>query len=252
MRIALVVNPVTSSRESNLDTVVDMIHEAAAHGADIVLLGEMAVTGMVNNDDPGHDRQCAESVPGPLTNLLAETAMKLGIWLGIGILEIDGARIYDTALLFSPSGAIRLKYRRIQPQWRGGNADPTVYSEGTEIPVVETDFGSVVFLVCGDLWDDDLRRRVRDVRPDMVLHPFARCFEDGSRDQVRWETNELPEYQSRVAEIGAPLFGASYLSAGVVADEAVTYGGAMVIDRNGQVLAAHPLDCAGILYFVSS
>ena len=55
MRAALVVNPVTRDWKTNLTRVVQMIYEAAGNGSNLVLLGEMAVTGMVNNDYPLHD-----------------------------------------------------------------------------------------------------------------------------------------------------------------------------------------------------
>ena len=249
MRIALLVNPVTADREANIAVALDMIQEAARRGSGLVLLGEMAVTGMVNNDDPAHDLPLAEAIPGALTGRLSETASSLGVWIGTGVLERDGKRLYDTALLFSPEGNIRLKYRRIQPQWHGRKADPAVYGQGTDLPVVETGIGSVAFMICGDLWDNELIRQMREMRPAYVLHPFARCFADGSRDQTRWERDELPQYQRRVADIGVPLLATSYVCTVAFSDEADAFGGAMVIDRDGSLAAAYPLNQTGILHF---
>lgn len=250
-RAALVVNPVTANMELNLAMAVKMIHEAAGNGSDLVLLGEMAVTGMLNNDDPVHDLPLSEGMPGPITGQLSKTAEKLGIWLGVGLLERDGARLYDTAVLFSPDGDISLKYRRIQPMWHGKHADPVVYCQGTELFKAETDFGSVAFLICGDLFDDDLRRRMRDMHPDWILHLYARCFSDGSRDQNRWDRDEIPEYAKQASEIGVPMFSTSYVCIERFSQEADAFGGAMVIDRDGSVIGTYPLDKSGILYFDS-
>jgi N-carbamoylputrescine amidase len=249
MRAALVINPVTHDRQANLKEAVSLIAEAAARGASLVLLGEMAVTGMVNNDDPRHDLPLAESIPGSITHRLAGVASELGVWLGFGLLERDGTKLYDTALLVSPTGAIAAKYRRVQPQWHGKRADPQVYCQGTDLSRAETDFGTVTFLICGDLFDDELRRQTRGLRPNWILHPFARCFPDGSRDQGRWNQRELPEYQCRVAEIGVPLLATSYVCHARFSEEADAFGGAMALDRSGKVLAAHPLNQTGILYF---
>ncbi|MBI5358985.1 MAG: carbon-nitrogen hydrolase family protein [Planctomycetes bacterium] len=250
-RVALLVNPVTANAESNLATAVKMIHEAAGNGSDLVLLGEMAVTGMLNNDNPVHDLPLSESIPGLITTQLSETAEELGIWLGTGLLERDGARLYDTAVLFSPKGDIRLKYRRVQPMWHGRHADPTVYCQGTELFAAETNYGKMAFMICGDLFDDCLRRRMQDMHPDWLLHLYARCFPDGSRDQNRWTKNEIPEYAKQVSEIGVPMFSTSYVCIERFSQEADAFGGAMVIDRDGVVIDTYPLDKSGILYIDS-
>jgi predicted amidohydrolase len=211
----------------------------------------MAVTGMVNNDDPLHDLPLGERIPGPLTDRLSETASRLGIWLGFGLLERDGEALFDTALLLSPSGEVRLKHRRAQAQWHGPNADPAIYRQGADLEKAETDFGSVLFLICGELSDEALRRRARDMRPDWVLHPYGRCFADHSRDQAKWEKDHLPDYRGLVADLGAPVLAVSYLCVEAFSEEVDTYGGAMVFARDGRLVAAHPLDRTGILYFDS-
>jgi len=252
MRAALIVNPVTQDRPLNLNTAISMIREAASHGANLVFLGEMAFTGMVNNDAPAHDLPLAESVPGPLSERLAQVASTLGIWLGFGLLERDDTCLYDTAVLLSPTGDVRLKYRRVQPQWHSRRAAPAVYCQGTDLLQVETEFGSLAFMICGDLWDDGLRSRMRDLRPDWMLYLFARSFSDHSRDQARWESEELPYYAQHIADIGVPALATSYVCTEDFGEEAEAFGGAMVFDREGTVLALQLLDQPGIFYWNAS
>lgn len=249
MRAALVVNPVTRDRKDNLKKIVQMLHEAVGNGAKLVLLGEMAVTGMVNQDDPTHDLPFAETIPGTVTDRLSETASKLGIWLGFGLLEREGEALYDTALLLSPQGRIHLKYRRMQSHWHGPHADPAIYRQGSELQKAETDLGSIVFLICGDLWDEAIRHQARVLQPDWVLHPYGRSFDDGSRDQDRWVRESLPDYQKVVRTLETPLLAASYLCIESFSSEADTYGGAMVIDGSGRLVAVHPIGRTGILYY---
>jgi len=249
LHAALVVNPVTRDVKTNLARVVQMIHEAADNGSNLVLLGEMAVTGMINNGDPLHDVPLAETIPGPLTDCLAETASRLGIWLGFGLLERDGGSLYDTALLLAPGGEVLLKYRRVDPHWHGTQADPAMYRQGMQLEKADTDFGSVVFLICGDLHDETLRSQARALQPDWVFHPHACSFDDRSRDQDKWEKEVLPEYQRFVPAMGAPVLATNYLWRAAFSKEADAYGGAMVFDRAGCLIAAHPLDQVGILYF---
>jgi predicted amidohydrolase len=248
LHAALVVNSVTAHWSNNLANAVKMIQKAAEKGSNLVLLGEMAVTGMVNNDIPLHDLPYAETITGPITKKFSETASKLKIWLAFGLLEREGTSFYDTALLLSPDGNIALQYRRIHPGWHGAQA-PEFYRQGSVLQKVETDLGSVLFLICGDLFDETLQRQAHELQPDWVLHPFARSFADKSRNQQKWDREELPAYEKHVRSIGAPLLAASYLCTDRFSKEAETYGGSMVFNKDGKLLTSLPLDQTGTLYF---
>ena len=91
--------------------------------------------------------------------------------IGLELLERDGGCLYDTAVLLDHAGEIALHYRRIQPQWHGRHADPAVYRQGSELPVAQTPFGVLVFLLCGDLFDDEITARVRELAPDSCYSP---------------------------------------------------------------------------------
>jgi N-carbamoylputrescine amidase len=220
---------------------------AADAGADLVVFGEAALTGLINNDDPAHDLPLGQRIPGPLTDQLGLLAKRKSIWLSIGLLERESKRLFDSAVLVGPDGRIAAKHRRIQPQWHGKNADPAVYCQGTELVKVQTPLGSFAFLICGDLWDDSLLLRVRELRPDWLLHPYARCFADGSCDQDRWDREELPEYRRRIASVGAATLAVSYLSSEGLPSDGLTFGGAMSVSSDGVVMDSFPLGKPGML-----
>jgi len=245
MKAALAVNRVTLDIDVNLKTIMHMTNEAADDEADLVVFAEAALTGLINDDDPPHDLPLGQPIPGPVTDMLLELARERRVWLAIGILEREGRSLYDSAVLLTPGGEIGLKYRRIQPQWHGPSADPSVYRQGTEIPKVVTPLGSIAFMICGDLWDDELVRRMRDLRPDWLLYPFARS----GLDEERWEREEKPEYAQR-----AKLTGSTTLMTSYVADFQPkgreyerSLGSAMVVSSDGMVLASLPPGRTGIL-----
>ncbi|MBN1643148.1 MAG: carbon-nitrogen hydrolase family protein [Anaerolineae bacterium] len=124
MRPALVVHRILPDREANLRTILAQIARAAEAGAALILLGEAALTGLTNDDCPAHDLPLGEPIPGPATERLVHAAAAHGVWLGLGLLEREDARLYDTALLFTPDGEIGLRYRRMHGMrtgsaWRG-------------------------------------------------------------------------------------------------------------------------------------
>mgnify|MGYP001394989757 FL=1 len=246
MKAALLVPRITADRTANLDRVEQMTVDAATSGAELVLLPEAVLTGLINNDDRAHDLPLGQSVPGPATERLGAVACLNGLWIGFGLIERDGDCLYDSAVLIAPDGSVALRYRRNQPHWHGVAADPAIYRHGTSIEVARTPIGNVGFLICGDLFDDALVVRFRALRPDLLLFPFARCFPDGSADQARWDAEEMPEYARQVASVGAPALMTNYIGDPDI-EECPSFGGAFAVSAGGEVVASLPLGVEGIL-----
>jgi len=212
----------------------------------MILFSEAALTGLINNDDPSHDLPLGQAIPGPATDNLSSFCRCHGVWMAIGMLEREDGRLFDSAVLLDPRGTVCLKYRRNQPQWHGRNADPTVYCQGTEIPMINTPFGSLAFLVCGDVFDDEIVARFRNLQPDWLLFPFARCFSDGSCDEDRWDREELSQYLNRVKLTGTPALMTNYLGDRSLSQDS-SFGGAFFVSREGELLGRLPLGEEGML-----
>lgn len=246
MKAALVVPRVTADTAVNLATVERMSTDAISYGAGLILLPEAVLTGLINNDDPSHDLQLGQTIPGPATDRLGTFCSRHGVWLGFGLLEREDTRLYDSAVLLRPDGSIGLKYRRIQPQWHGKKADPKVYCQGSELNTAQTPFGTVAFLLCGDLFDDGIVSRLLSLRADWLLFLFARCFSDGTDNQIRWDTKELPKYVQRIRMARTPTFMVNYLADRSLHDDN-SFGGAFLVSAQGEVLARQPLGIEGTL-----
>lgn len=251
-RAALAVHRVTPDRAETLRSMAALAHEAADAGAGLVLFAETALTGFVATGDPAHDLPLAEPIPGPATDHLAALARGRRIWLGFGLYERERApgasgagRLYDAAVLLGPNGAVRLHYRRITPQWHWPKDDPAVYRQGTDVAVAATPFGGCAFLLCGDLFSAPLVERVRDLRPALLLVPFARRYDSEVSDAGEWERRERLDYaaQARAADCPALLVNS-------LADSPATgacFGGALAVSAAGAVAAALPPGREGLL-----
>ena len=244
MRAALIVNQVTRDLDANLAHILDDVSAAADKGADLVVLPEMAATGLPEVNDPDRDLALGQSIEGPLLRAFIGTARERSLHLAVGFMELVGGRLYDSAVLLSPGGRIILHYRRIHPGWHGPNADPHVYRHGDAVPVAATRLGRFAFLICGDLFDDSIIARVRTRKPDWLLFPFARCFSDGSYSQHRWEVEELPSYVAQIKKVGCTALMVNYCSA---SDLGSYFGGAMVVSGSGETVASLPLGEPGAL-----
>lgn len=246
MKVALVVPRLTADSAVNLDIIEQMAADAVSSEASLVLLPEAVLTGLINNDDPAHDIQLGQTIPGTATDRLGTFCLRQGCWLGFGMLERKETSLYDSAVLLKSDGSIALTYRRNQPQWHGKKVYPDIYCEGTDIPTAQTPFGTMAFLLCGDLFDDAVVSSFQNLSADWMLFPFARCFSDGTADQNRWDTEELPEYARRVRMAQTPALMVNYLTDSSLPDDN-SFGGAFVVSAEGEVLASHPLGEDGML-----
>ncbi len=246
MKAALVVHRVSPDVEANLQSILDAAHAAADAGADLVLFAEAVLTGLINNDDPGHDLPLGQPVPGPFTDALAQVARRRRICLGAGLLERAGDSLYDAAVLLGPAGEVALHYRRVHPGWHGPSADPAVYAQGTALSQARTALGSFTFLLCGDLFDDALVAGVQALSVDWLLYPLARDCAGGPCDQEWWDHEVEAAYVPRVQRAGVTTLMVNYLADPSLTDDCC-FGGAAVIAADGAVVARLPVGCPGIL-----
>ncbi len=245
MRAALAVPRLVRDAGANCRKVIAMIGQAAAQRAELALFPEAVLTGLVNNDDPGHDLPLGQEVLGAMIGRIAAAAAEQKIHVCLGLLERDGERLYDSALLIDDRGSTALHYRRISLGWHGFKPHAATHSYGVSVPHADTRFGRVVTLICGDLFDDDIMAAARAARPDLLLFPFARSFDDGSIDQQRWDSDEIPDYAGRVGLLGASALMVNYLGTPALGDH--SFGGAMVVSGDGRLLAHLPLGREGLL-----
>ena len=245
MKVALAVNRVLPDMDSDLDMIISMANEAADNHADLVVFPEAAVTGLINTGDFSHDLALAQTIPGPITKALSGLTQKRGIYLAIGLLEREEERFYDSAVLLTPNAQIAMKYRRIDPHWHYENVDSSIYCEGKDLNKVKTSFGTFTFLICGDLYNDQVVKRARNLRADWLLYLQAYGPEDGSYDQREWDREDKPRIIKQVGLIGTTTLMTNYLAD---KDMEGGCGGAMIIENDGTLLESFPVGKVGVLY----
>jgi N-carbamoyl-D-amino-acid hydrolase len=111
----------SDSRAQVVDRLIALLSQAKAHGCDLVVFPELALTTFFPRwylEDPAElDRFYEREMPGPDTQPLFDAAARLGIGFYLGYAELvqqDGRpRRFNTAITVDPSGAIVGKYRKI-------------------------------------------------------------------------------------------------------------------------------------------
>lgn len=142
-----------------------------------------------------------------------------------------------------PEGELMFHYRRKDSGWHFQNDDSSVYSEGLEIPVVDSIIGKIAFLICGDLWNEDVLMRLKTKKPDYLLYLFVRKITPSEQVESIWEP-EIPSYKERWQECNVKVI-ATNLLCNIPDFESI--GGAWYLDSSGRMLTESPILREGIL-----
>jgi predicted amidohydrolase len=160
MRVAMCQMSSGDDVEANRAEAEALVVAAAQGAADLAALPEV----FAYRGPTSRHRDIAEVVPGPTSELLSSLARHHGMWiLGGSIVERDGARLFNTSLLFDRSGEQVARYRKIHlfdvdlPGVAPVRESET-FAGGDEVVTAETEFGRVGLSICYDLRFPELYR----------------------------------------------------------------------------------------------
>lgn len=159
--------PRVGCKDENLARSLAMIEQAAARGARLVVLPELANSGYVFASR-AEAFALAEPVPdGPSTQAWIEAARRHDIHIVSGIAERDGERLYNSAVLVSAKGHLGT-YRKLH-LW----GDENLFFEPGDkgLPVFHTEMGRLGIVVCYDGWFPETFRLLAMQGADIVAMP---------------------------------------------------------------------------------
>jgi N-carbamoyl-D-amino-acid hydrolase len=145
-----------ASRESTVARLVALLERAAAGGADLAVLPELALTTFFPRwvlEPVESDTFYDDAMPGPSTQPLFEAARRLGIGFALGFAErtVENGRIrrFNSMVLVGPDGRTLGRYRKVHVP---GSAEPEAgttvhlerrYFEPGDLGFPVFDFGGV-------------------------------------------------------------------------------------------------------------
>ena len=193
MKVGLVQQANTADRAANIEKLQRHIRQAAAEGAELVVLQELhnGLYFCQTEDTSLFDQ--AEPIPGPSTELFGALAKELGIVLVLSLFERRAPGLYhNTAVVLERDGSIAGKYRKMHiPD------DPAYYEKFYFTPgdlgfePIDTSVGRLGVLVCWDQWYPEAARLMAMRGAELLIYPTA----------IGWESSDTVEEKAR--QLGA-------------------------------------------------
>jgi N-carbamoylputrescine amidase len=189
LKVALLQETDRGSREANLDAIEAGLRDAAAAGAELVLLQELHNGPYFCQHESVDEFDRAEPIPGPSTERVGALAEKLKLVVVASLFERRAAGIYhNTAVVFDRSRAIAGVYRKMHiPD------DPAFYEKFYFTPgdigfePIETSVGKLGLLVCWDQWYPEAARLMALAGAELLLYPTA----------IGWDPNDADDEKQR-------------------------------------------------------
>ena len=243
-------------------SVAEKLHEVAAAGARLAVFPEALVGGYPKGESFGapigmrkpegraaferyHSR--AIDLGGPEVEMIAEATAETGVFAVIGVIERDGGTLYCTALYFDGAKGLVGKHRKLMPT--AGERLVWGFGDGSTMPVIKTDFGTIGAVICWENYMPALRMYMYSQGVTIYCAPTA-------DDRDTW----LPSMQHIALEgrcfvltacqhITRGAYDEAHESAlGDDPETVMMRGGSAIVSPSGQVLAGPYFDGETVLY----
>ena len=196
MRVAVIQQQNTANLDANLARSMDKIREAAAQGAQLVMLQELHRSLYFCQSEDTAMFDLAETVPGPSTDALGALARELQVVIVASLFEKRATGLYhNTAVVLESDGHLAGLYRKMHIPDDPGFYEKFYFTPGdatfnaghSGFTPIRTSVGKLGLLVCWDQWYPEAARLMALAGADLLLYPTA----------IGWDRSDDPEEQNR-------------------------------------------------------
>ena len=209
MKTGIIQLRCTEDVQANRKHLEENIAQAAAMGAELVVLQELHDSLYFCQVESTDNFDLAVSIPGPVTEHYASLAKRHGIVLVTSLFEKRAAGLYhNTAVVFEKDGSIAGRYRKMHiPD------DPAYYEKFYFTPgdlgfhPIQTSVGRLGVQVCWDQWYPEGARLMALQGADMLIYPTAIGFEstDTPAEQARQREAWITVQRGHAVANGLPV-----------------------------------------------
>ncbi|WP_060508679.1 N-carbamoylputrescine amidase [Pseudomonas sp. NBRC 111124] len=251
LRIATTQMPCSWNLPDNLDRAEQLVRQAAAEGARVILLQELFATPYFCIEQDHKHQTLAEPYPSsPILQRFATLAGELGVVLPLSWYERAGNAFFNSLTVADADGQLLGVYRKTHIPNAIGYQEKEYFSPGdTGFKVWDTAVGRLGIGICWDQWFPETARCLALMGAEVLLFPTAigsepGCTELDSRDH--WQV----AMRGHAAANLLPVVAANRVGVEVAdSDQSLSmrfYGSSFICDHKGAMLAEADRDGSGI------
>lgn len=192
LKIGIIQQHNTVSREQNMTRLAEGIVELARRGAQLIVLQELHNSLYFCQVESVDNFDLAEKIPGPSTRFFGELAKAMGVVIVTSLFEKRAPGLYhNTAVVIEKDGSIAGKFRKMHiPD------DPAYYEKFYFTPgdlgfqPIDTSVGRLGVQVCWDQWYPEGARMMALAGAEILIYPTA----------IGYESTDTPQEQQRQRE----------------------------------------------------
>jgi len=226
-----------SETASNVQKAILGIREAAGKGAKIVCLQELFSSLYFCDTECYDNFSLAESIPGPVTQQLQDTAKELGVVIVASLFEKRTDGLYhNTAAVIDADGKYLGKYRKNHIPDDPGYYEKFYFTPGdTGYGVFRTMYATIGVLVCWDQWYPEAARITSLMGAEIIFYPTAIGWALSQSPEVNDEQHNAWQTMQCAHAIANGVFVVSVNRVGIEG-EMKFWGGSFVCNPFGKII----------------
>lgn len=228
------INPIVGDVDGNIELIQNVREEASVGGADILVAGELTVSGYPPEDlvlKPAF-MDCIEE---KVTALAAKTADG-GPALIIGTPWRQDGKLFNVVMLLDKGKIVTIRYKNLLPTY-GVFDEDRVFERGPMPGPISFKGVRLGVMICEDMWKPDVTECLDESGAEILIVINGSPFEVDKPDQ------RLNLAVARVTETGLPL---AYINLVGGQDELVFDGGSFVLNADRQLQVQMPVFVEGL------
>lgn len=244
IKAALVQELNQGDAEQNLARIERRVAEAAAQGAQLVLLQELHNGAYFCQHESADEFDRAEPIPGPSCARLSALAKRHGVVLIGSLFERRAAGLYhNTAVVFEHTGELLGKYRKMHIPDDPGFYEKFYFTPGDlGFEPIQTSLGKIGVLVCWDQWYPEAARLMALAGAELLVYPTAIGWDpdDGDDEKRRQRDAWLLSHRGHAVANGIPVLSCNrvgFEASPMGASGIRFWGSSHVLGPQGEILA---------------
>ena len=209
IKVGLVQHQCTDDQEYNINASIQGIESLAQQGANVVVLPELHRTQYFCQIEDTRFFDLAETIPGPSTARLSETAKANQVVIVASLFERRASGIYhNTAVVVDTNGEIAGMYRKMHIPDDPGYYEKFYFTPGDlGFAPIKTSLGNIGVLVCWDQWYPEAARLSALAGADFLVIPTAIGWnpDDDDEEQQRQQEAWITIQRAHAIANGLPL-----------------------------------------------